>query len=298
MYTNEQVQTLFGAQALEYLRSKNTGGISSSKGIKYEDIFAVYQLALLSRCVIECNQAINILSQCFAFVDDLVIDCQADTLLRHYQLKNSSNIVWGEGDKTIRDDFEKQYALNKVISKNSEIFLVVSSQKLRERLNKNIPESIKPYSRVLYFSYDNDLPKIIDKEVDFKRSIEYLCAFEHPEPDKLECVASVLLGAWIASSKSTTSVIDILRKAQEFVPSYIRCFQTGLKLDSEVEEILNNIDFFTYKVSRGFLCWEFQDGLEEGILSYSLETERFQKFQELLKKNRPTCFEELEVFLI
>lgn len=53
-----------------------------------------------------------------------------------------------------------------------------------------------------------------------------------------------------------------------------------------------------YKISKGFLSWEFMDGLEKGILSYSIETERFQKFQELVKKNQPTCFEELEVFLI
>ena len=74
MYTEKQIETLFGAKTLEYLKNKNIGGISSNKGIKYEDIFAVYQLALLSRCVIECNKEIDILSQCFAFVDDLIID--------------------------------------------------------------------------------------------------------------------------------------------------------------------------------------------------------------------------------
>lgn len=298
MYTEQQVEGLFGTKALEYLRSKNTGGASSSKGIKYEDIFAVYQLALLSRCVIEYNKQIDILSQCFAFVDDLVIDCKTEVALKHYQLKNSSNIVWGDGEKTICDDFQKQYVLNKAISRESEIFLVVSSRELRDRLNKSMPNNIKNYSEVLYFCYDNSLPKVIDKELDFKRSLKYLCAFDNPEPDKVECVASVLLGVWTASDKSTVSVIDILRKAQEFIPSYIRSFQAGLDLDPEVKRILSNIDSFTYTISRGFLCWQFQDGLEEGILSYSLETERFQKFQQLIKKNQPTSFEELEVFLI
>lgn len=78
----------------------------------------------------------------------------------------------------------------------------------------------------------------------------------------------------------------------------IRSFQTGLDLDPEVKKILFDIDSFTYKISKGFLSWEFMDGLEKGILSYSIETERFQKFQELIKKNQPACFEELEVFLI
>jgi hypothetical protein len=66
MYTKEQIESLFGSKAVEYVQRKNTGGTSSSKGIKYEDIFAVYQLALLSKCVIECSNEIYLSSQCFA----------------------------------------------------------------------------------------------------------------------------------------------------------------------------------------------------------------------------------------
>ncbi|WP_211293274.1 hypothetical protein [Brunnivagina elsteri] len=83
MYTKQKIEELFGTQTAEYIQRKNTGGTSGSKGIRYEDIFAVYQLALLSRCVIECNQEIHLLSQCFTFVDDLVIDCKNETVLRH-----------------------------------------------------------------------------------------------------------------------------------------------------------------------------------------------------------------------
>ncbi len=298
MYTKKQVESLFGSKAVEYLQRKNTGGTSSSKGIKYEDIFAVYQLALLSRCVIECDKEIYLSSQCFAFVDDLVIDCKNEIALRHYQLKNSSSVTWGEGEKSICDDFDKQYQLNKLISRESELLLVLSSEELKEKLSKEIPVNIQNYSKVIYFYYDDSLLKIIGKEPDFKRSIEYLCAFDNPAPDKLECVASVLLGAWISSNKSTALVMDILRKAQQYIPSYIRCFQSNLQLDPEVERILSNIEDFTYEVTKGFLCWDFQNGLEEGILSYSLESDKFQKFQELLKKNCPNSFDELEVFLI
>ncbi|MEC4816790.1 MAG: hypothetical protein SAK29_26505, partial [Scytonema sp. PMC 1069.18] len=294
----EQIETLFGTQAVEYIQRKNTGGISSSKGIQYEDIFAVYQLALLSRCVIECKKEIYILSQCFVFVDDLVIDNKSETFLRHYQLKNSLNVNWGEGDRSIGDDFKKQYFLNKSLERESEISLVVSSEELKERLQTNMPNSIKSYSRVLYFCFEKTLPTIIDKEKNFRLSLEYLCAFEHPEPDKLECLASVLLGAWASSDKSNVSIMDILKKAQDFIPSYIRSFQAEWQIDAEVENILSTIDGFTYNLTRGFLHWEFQNGLDEGTLSYSIETERFKRFQELIKKNCPTSFEELEVFLI
>jgi hypothetical protein len=108
----------------------------------------------------------------------------------------------------------------------------------------------------------------------------------------------VLLGAWAASDKSNVTVMDILKKAQDFIPSYIRSFQSEWQLDPDVEKILSEIEGFTYNLTRGFLHWRFQNGLDEGTLSYSIETERFQRFQQLIKKNHPTSFEELEVFLI
>ncbi|GAB1538620.1 hypothetical protein NUACC21_12820 [Scytonema sp. NUACC21] len=298
MYTREQIENLFGTQAVEYIQRKNAGGISSSKGIQYEDIFAVYQLALLSRCVMEENQDIIFFNQCFAFVDDLVIDCKNEALLRHYQLKNSSSVSWGEGEKSIYDDFQKQYHLNKSIFRESELWLVVPSEELQERLLVSMPDNIKNYSKILYFCFEKSLSKIIAKENNFRRSLEYLSAFENPDPDKLECLAAVLLGAWVASDKSNVSIMDILKKTQDFIPSYIRSFQTELQLDPEVDKILSAIDGFTYNLTRGFLRWEFQNGLDEGTLSYSIETKRFQKFQKLIKKNKPSSFEELEVFLI
>jgi hypothetical protein len=36
MYTKEQIESLFGSKAVEYVQRKNTGGTSSSKGIKYK----------------------------------------------------------------------------------------------------------------------------------------------------------------------------------------------------------------------------------------------------------------------
>lgn len=139
---------------------------------------------------------------------------------------------------------------------------------------------------------------MIAKEPKFRQTIEYLCAFDNPAPDKIECVATVLLGAWVSSDKSQVSVMEILKKAQESTPSFIRSFGQKLQLDPEINEILGKIPDFKYNLTKGFLHWEFKDGLEEGTLSYSLETDRFRQFQKLVKKNNPTCFEELEGFLI
>lgn len=298
MYELEQIRVLFDEEVVSYLTNKNRGGTSSEKGNTYENFFAIYQLALLSQIVIENNKDIRCLSQILAFVDDLIIDCQNESPLRHYQLKNSSSVTWGEGLKSISDDFNKQYELNQSISKESEINLVVSDAKLKTGLEASIPAAISGYSTVVYFPYNSSLVGVIQKEKAFQQAIEYLCAFDNPAPDKIECVATVLLGAWVSSNKSNVSIIDILRKAQESSPSFIRSFSQEWQLDPEVENILSKIEDFQYNLTKGFLHWEFKNGLDLGTLPYSVDTEQFRRFQEIIKKKQPTCFDELESFLI
>lgn len=298
MYTFEQIRDVFGDEAVEYLVNKSRGGNSGAKGNTYENFFAVYQIALLSQLVIESNKEIKFSSQLLAFVDDLIIDCQDETPLQHYQLKNSQNEKWGKGLRSISDDFKKQYDLNKSISRESQIGLVVSSPNLKTKLESTIPSAIKEYSQVIHFPYEADLVKLIAKEPKFRQAIKYLCAFDNPTPDKIECVATVLVGAWVSSAKSQVSVMDVLKKAQESSTSFIRSFKQELQLDSKVAQILGKIPDFQYNLTKGFLHWEYKGGLEEGTLSYSLETERFRQFQKRIKQKKPTCFEELEDFLI
>lgn len=143
----------------------------------------------------------------------------------------------------------------------------------------------------------SSLSKIINQESELRHSLEYLCAFENPEPDKIECLATVLVAAWITSKKSKLPVVDILQKAQESFPSYIRSSKTELQLDPKLKQVLDEIDGFTYNLTRGFFHWEYFGGLSAGTLPYSIETARFQKFQELINNNLPVSFDDLEVFL-
>lgn len=298
MYKEEQIKNLFGDEALDYLRNKNQGGTSNQKGSDYETNFTVYQLALLSKRVIEGNQSIKFYSQILAFVDDLLIEFSTSNIFNHYQLKNSKNVTWGKELKSIADDFQKQQELNLANSKTSNLYLVVSDQNLYRGLNQNIPNNIKSYSQVIYFLPEPNLIRIIPQEPAFREAIEYLSAFEKPAPDKIECVVMVLLAAWLCSDKSGVSLIDVLKKAQESNSSYIRSFSQELQLDPQVENILSNIDNFSYNLTKGFLHWSYRDGLEEGTLPYSIDNDRFRRFQELIKKNNPTSFEQLEAFLI
>jgi hypothetical protein len=93
MYTPEEIRRLFGEEVLSYLSNKNRGGVNNERGNTYENFFAVYQLALCAQEAIEADKEIHFFSQALTFVDDLIIDGQDRLPLRHYQLKNSSNVL-------------------------------------------------------------------------------------------------------------------------------------------------------------------------------------------------------------
>ncbi len=298
MYELEQIEELFGEEALTYLNNKNRGGEINQKGNTYENFFTVYQLAKLSETVLEEGTVIQLMSQVLAFVDDLIIDYQSEAPLQHYQLKNAKTLSWGTGLRSIADDFHKQHQLNQRISRACELILVVSNQTLQVELGAAMPSILRPFSGVLHFPYYPNLFQVIEASPDFRAAIAYLSAFDDPEPDKVETVATVLLGAWVSSSREGVSVREILYKARQLNSSYIRSFSQDLQLDPEVEKILDRIKDFTYNLTKGFLHWQYRDGLTEGTLPYSIETEQFRRFQDLIKRQRPLTFEELESFLI
>lgn len=299
MYTEDQIRDQFGNEVLSYLRNKNRGGTNAEKGNTYENFFATYQLACLAPQIIEQDETIYLASQILAFVDDLIIDCcNPETPLKHYQLKNSQSVSWGQGIKSIADDFRKQQQINQNINRPSELCLVVSDSQLKVSLELKQPSDLKVFSKVTFFPYAKKLTQVIQEDASFLKAIKYLSAFEDPAPDKLECAANVLLGAWTACDKSNASVIDILKKAQESSPSYIRVLSHEWELDPEVAQILDNIADFSYNTAKGFFHWQFSSGLEEGTLPYSCNTSQFKKFEALIKREKPTSYGNLEVFLI
>jgi hypothetical protein len=76
-----------------------------------------------------------------------------DNKFHNYQLKNSATVKWGEGDKSIRGDFERQKRFYDCISKDSALYLVVSDLKLQNNLSQQCPKSIECFTKVLYFPY-------------------------------------------------------------------------------------------------------------------------------------------------
>lgn len=163
MYTPEDIQRCFDASTLKYVANKNRGGSSGQKGMRYEDYFAVYKLALLAHSILEAGLHIHFSSQLLAFVDDLIIDI-LDEPLQHYQLKNSPTVSWLGDTHPIQIDFANQHHLNlSIYSRESQIFLVVSNQACSMRLENTIPTSIEHFSRVSYFPYASDVMAVVEK---------------------------------------------------------------------------------------------------------------------------------------
>ncbi|KAB0244040.1 hypothetical protein EZJ55_00415 [Microcystis aeruginosa EAWAG127a] len=52
MYTDELIQTIFGEDALTYIKNKNRGGTNNNKG-KIRGFFAIYKLSEIAKQIVE-----------------------------------------------------------------------------------------------------------------------------------------------------------------------------------------------------------------------------------------------------
>lgn len=305
MYSEDQLAQVLSQEIFSYLRNKHRGGKNNQKGNTYENFFAIYQIALLAPEVIAQTANIYVLSQIPAFVDDLIIDRGADSALQHYQIKEAQSLSWGTDTSQVKIayDFRLQFDLNiQALNRISEIFLVTSSEHVANELTASLPNDLRSYSSVIFFPYRPTLNALLQISNDLKNAIAYLTAFESPTPDKMECVASILLGAWVSSGTSQTTVLEILQKARNCQPSFIRSLSLdkSFSLASKVVFILQGIDGFIYELSKGFFHWQYQVGTVvymDGTYPFSLDSEEFQKFQNLIIQLEPNTFDELENLL-
>ncbi|MBW4552190.1 MAG: hypothetical protein KME35_13945 [Aphanocapsa sp. GSE-SYN-MK-11-07L] len=164
-------------------------------------------------------------------------------------------------------------------------------------MQTQVPEAIQSFSQSVYFPYALEIINVIRQTPAFQHALAYLSAFEEPEPDKIEYVAKTLIGTWITNGASKISVRELLDKARQISPCYVRSFAQDWQLDPEVSEILNNIENLTYNLAKGFFHWEYLSGLQRGTPPYSIDSDDFRRLQERIKRQKPTSFEELENLL-
>lgn len=303
MYSEIQLIDNLDNRSIEYIRNKHKGGEVNQKGNSYEVFFATYKMALLARKIIEQEvEDIKIFSQIIAFVDDLIIDSGIGSDLQHFQLKESKNLSWGSDSSKVKlaFDFRQQFELNmKALNRSSKMSVVVSSEDVANKLAEDMPVHIQSYSSVVVFPYRKTIDELLRIDTNLKEAIAYLTAFDNPTQDKIECVAKILIGAWISSDTSQTTVRSILQTAQKCQPSFIRSLKSDdlFTLEPEFILILQSINGFTYSISKGFFHWQYSIGGMDGSYPYSLESEEFKKLQKRILQIKPTTFDDLENFL-
>lgn len=289
----------FGGNLAKYVKNKNKGGRRNEKGGAFENFFAVFKIAKLAPCVFEDRIDILLSSQVPCFVDDLIIDNPRKKHRENYQLKNCKELSWN-GKHPLCDDFENQNRLNQLQEiKSSKIILVVPNDSLRKTLVDNKPKMLDDFSEVDLFSYnDGGLAAVIDSNPDFLIAIQKLCKSERPSKDMVEAVANILLGAWVSGAKNRKSLAEVVLTAKNLSPSMIRSWGPVAEIRPQVKKILNKIDGFHHAEQRGFLHWNYLNGLEVGCLPYDCNDPKFTKFQDVIERQQPTTFDDLEGMLI
>jgi hypothetical protein len=293
MYTESDIIQCFDAATWDYLGYKNRGGINAQKGGRYEDSFAIYKLVTLAQAVIETGAVIQLHSQVKTFVDDLIIDLGG--IREHYQLKNVRAITWGGRRNSIERDFHCQKQLNEYLLIDCRLFLVVSAQELQQSLTTNMPSGLHDFTEVLYFPYEPNIVRLIQQSPEFRAGLSDLSAFEQPEPDKLEYLATSLLSVWLTCTDP--SVRGILEQHRRYHPVYIRIFDRDMEIDPQVNLVLTQISDFKFSFAKGVFEWDYFDGLETGHLPYSVDSPDFRRFEARVKQYQPQSFEDLEKLL-
>ena len=298
MTINKQVENLFGSGTEKYFANKQTGGHSNQKGSRYEDFFSVMQLAQLFQLLTndDGKQDIEILAQAEAFVDDLLIKYRKHNSQHHFQLKASPTVSWGNGLKSISDDFYKQKQFNDHIGINkTRTALVCSSEKQVAALKKKRPNNIADFSDIIFFPEVETMNHLLLIHDEFKTLIGHICF--STDSDKLEALAKVILAHWVDKKTTLTSANQLLSTLENTFPNFLARTNILVSLLPEVERIFSTIMDFSYKIENGYFSWRYRD-IDSGTIPYLVDSNEFIAFQQVVTSKHPKQFDELEGILL
>ena len=242
-----------------YLANKHKGGVANAKGGLYEDCYAVYQIvsyiaeykAFLDMVAFQ-TQLEN------TFVDDLLI-AQPEKNVYH-QLKNKQKLSWNtkSSNRTITSDFENQIKDCKERNEQFALKLVFSAAK--SKVGDDIPKSVKDYTTVEYFPYENDLNGLVLISDLFQDALRLISVNGYTATvDELVNIAMVFLGVWQGcGNEKKISLADIVSRAQSMTHFNLAIFPDGA-ISQECQEILNKIEGLHYYVRGRMFYWQLGD---------------------------------------
>lgn len=305
-HRESQVLAIFGKGAVDYLKRKHRGGVSGAKGARFEDIFAVVKIAEYASNLQEHCKDVSIEGQAqMYFVDDLVIRGTKAATELCYQLKNSGDLRWGRGEKSIADDFEQQLRLSRELGYSAaRVNLVVSDKEKAQQMQGCLPSHLQDHVDVLWFPWEGAPNVLCRLWPDKVASLSWLSKFECPDSQQISDLLTVLLGVW-ASCDGVVYVSDVIDEARRLSPLFLRPpvpdeqLQRGLR--DEFKNALEQIDNFSYDIAKGFFRCEavFPNGGQvKRTFPYDCLSEQFDQFQDFVIRNKPRIFDEIGMWLI
>lgn len=285
-----------GEQLFKYLGNKNKGGINNAKGASFENFFAVFKIAQLADKNVH-DSTTHLSAQTPEFVDDLIIESANPPTAHHFQIKDVTALAWDAGNHTIENDFVIQIALCQARGVAVRCTLVVSRKDVHDGLDANMPANISASSGVLHFQGAKTINSLLQVNQDFKDAITSICALSQPSSDALVSVASIILGAWDASAKNKETIADLMGRCRDMNAAFIK----GLagQLLPAVEQLLNAIPGFSFRVENAFLVWEYGN-TDSGKFLHPIGVPQFAEWERTLSNAAAgiASFEDLEPYLL
>lgn len=301
------VSQLFGVDVVTYLKNKHRGGVSGGKGTRYEDLFAVVQVAEHARRLGPDSGSVSLEAQVpVYFIDDLVVREQGDPPVECcFQLKNSPSVTWGSGEKSIADDCLKQLQLFAAAGlPTPDVVLVTSDLECASSLKAGIPVELSGAVDVWWFPWADNVNVLCNLWPAAMESVAWLSKHKNPNFQEVSDVLKLLLGVWVSQSGNVV-VADLIEEARKLSPALIRPLvpdEIALQaLTEEFKNALAEIENFSYSIVKGFFCWEFSftnGSVQRGIFGQDCLSESFRKFQDRIVRQRPVTFEEIEEELL
>lgn len=297
-----RIARLLGAETLHYLQKKHRGGVSGSKGVRYEDVFAVVQIAQAAREFGRRCEAVRVEAQVpLRFVDDLLVSDEPAGVRRYHQLKNSASVAWGAGLRSIAGDFSEQMMLSRKLGEGAiQLILVVADPELAKRLEADIPGAIQDHARVVWFPWEDRLLHLCERWSPELSALAWLSKHSEPTFHDLYEVLGILCGSW-AVSGGRTSALDLIEAARRSSPTLIRPLAAPEHVECclapEFVATLARIENFSYSIVKGFFAWEARHSngsVSSGVLAHDCLSESFKAFQSRMVKLAPSTFESME----
>ena len=266
----------------QYLKHKNRGGKNNAKGNRYENYYAVFQIALLLNSHHERLDDVYLTTQLSnAFVDDLLIGV-GNSNKTYHQIKDVKNLSWNTGN--LKYDFERQ---KEICLENEETFslkLVHSNQANHQKLVK-IPKEFSDCTNVEFFPAYSELGQLYWNYYPLKDAIAEIVAEGGNDDSVLYGVAGSILGAWESVNAEIPVSLKQIRENISKINPYdpLKNYPT-IELPDGCKKILGDIGV-TFHSNGQILYWKY--GYFEGRKEWTKEIE-----QNLLN-NVPTKIEEL-----